>query len=68
MYVMTHIMYFVKSFSLVIVLGILMYEKLYLSIYLQKSNARVIMKKLTLLTSDSASIFVDDVNTQLYLH
>ena len=27
-------MYFVKSFSLVIVLGILMYEKLYLSIYL----------------------------------
>ena len=33
MYVMTHIMYFVKSFSLVIVLGILMYEKLYFSIY-----------------------------------
>ena len=34
MYVMTHIMHFVKSFSLVIVLGILMYEKFYLSIYL----------------------------------
>ena len=33
MYVMTHIMYFVISFSLVTVLGILMYEYIYLSIY-----------------------------------
>ena len=36
------------------------------SVLLQKCNARVIMKKLTLLTSDSASIFVDDVNTVVF--
>ena len=36
------------------------------SILLQKCKARVIMKKLTLLPSDSASIFVDDVNTVVF--
>ena len=36
------------------------------SVLLQKCNARVIMKKFTLLTSDSASIFVDDVNTVVF--